>query len=163
MTAAQASSTSELTELSFTVTGRISRPVEEVYEAVADPAGLSQYFTTGGAVGRLESGTSVQWDFADFPGAFRVEVRESSTPQRIVLSWDGESAQDESGMTTVTFTFTPLDGNTRTLVSITESSWQPTREGAQNAFGNCMGWTGMLAAMKAWMEHGINLRDGFYV
>lgn len=81
---------------------------------------------------------------------------------RLVLRWDGEAAQDESGMTTVTFTFTPLDGDTRTLVSITESSWQPTPEGAQNAFGNCMGWTGMLAALKAWVEHGINLREGFY-
>jgi hypothetical protein len=24
------------------------------------------------------------------------------------------------------------------------------------------GWTGMLAALKVWMEHGINLREGFY-
>lgn len=36
-------------------------------------------------------------------------------------------------------------------------------DGARNAFGNCEGWTGMLAALKAWVEHGINLRDGFYV
>lgn len=163
MTAAQASSTSELTELSFTVTGRISRPVTEAYEAVADPDRLSQYFTTGGAVGRLETGVEARWDFADFPGAFSVEIVEAVAPQRIVLRWDGESVADETGTTTVTFTFAPLDGDTRTLVSITESSWQPTREGAQNAFGNCMGWTGMLAAMKAWVEHGINLREGFYV
>ncbi|MFC4242707.1 hypothetical protein ACFOYW_04915 [Gryllotalpicola reticulitermitis] len=26
----------------------------------------------------------------------------------------------------------------------------------------CEGWTGMLAALKAWLEHGINLREGFY-
>ena len=162
MTAGQDSGSGGLTDLSFTVTGRIARPVEEVYEAVADPARLSQYFTTGGAVGRLESGAAVQWDFADFPGAFPVEVLEATAPQRIVLRWDGESAQDETGMTTVTFTFSPLEYNTRTLVTITESSWQPTPEGAQNAFGNCMGWTGMLAALKAWAEHGINLREGFY-
>ena len=37
-----------------------------------------------------------------------------------------------------------------------------TVAGAENAFGNCQGWTGMLAAMKVWLEHGINLRDGFY-
>ncbi|XKH57489.1 SRPBCC family protein [Citricoccus nitrophenolicus] len=152
----------DLTELSFTVTGRIARPVTEVYESVADPDQLSRYFTTGGAQGRLESGTEVTWDFADFPGAFPVEVVEATAPQRIVLRWDGESAVDESGMTTVAFTFSPLDGDTRTLVSITESSWHPTQDGARNAFGNCMGWTGMLAAMKAWVEHGINLRDGFY-
>ena len=38
----------------------------------------------------------------------------------------------------------------------------PTRQGAESAFDNCMGWTGMLAALKVWVEHGINLREGFY-
>jgi hypothetical protein len=38
----------------------------------------------------------------------------------------------------------------------------PTPEGAENAFGNCAGWTGMLLALKAWVEHEINLRDGLY-
>jgi uncharacterized protein YndB with AHSA1/START domain len=67
----------ELTELRFTVSGRIARPVAEVYEAVADPAQLSQYFTTGGARGRLEPGAEVTWDFADFPGRFPVNVVEA--------------------------------------------------------------------------------------
>ncbi len=48
-----------LERLSFTVFGHISRPCAEVYEAVADPAQLSQYFTTGGAQGRLEAGAEV--------------------------------------------------------------------------------------------------------
>jgi hypothetical protein len=47
-------------------------------------------------------------------------------------------------------------------VTITESAWQPTSDGAKNAFGNCQGWTGMLLALKAWREHGITLRDGLY-
>jgi hypothetical protein len=28
--------------------------------------------------------------------------------------------------------------------------------------GNSVGWTGMLCAMKVWLEHGVNLREGFY-
>jgi len=32
----------------------------------------------------------------------------------------------------------------------------------QASFGNCMGWSQMLAALKAWLEHGINLREGMY-
>ena len=43
----------------FKVSGRIARPVEEVFEAVADPTRLSRYFTTGGAKGRLETGATV--------------------------------------------------------------------------------------------------------
>ena len=58
--------------LAFKVSGRIARPVHDVFEAVADPAQLSGYFTTNGAEGRLVTGATVTWDFADFPGAFPV-------------------------------------------------------------------------------------------
>ncbi len=151
-----------LPELSFTVSGRIARPCSEVYEAVADPEQLSRYFTTGGARGRLETGAVVTWDFHDFPGEFPVTVVEADPPRRLVIRWDGQATSDPSGHTTTTFDFEPIDGGSRTLVTITESSWQPTQAGAKSAFGNCEGWTGMLAALKVWLEHGINLREGFY-
>ncbi|SJN10358.1 hypothetical protein FM113_08920 [Leucobacter sp. 7(1)] len=153
---------SALTELTFSVSGRIARPCAEVYEAVADPQTLSRYFTTGGARGRLVTGETVTWDFADFPGAFPVQVLEATAPERIVVLWAGEATTGEAGETRVTFTFAPLEDDTRTLVTITEASWQATPAGATAAFGNCAGWTGMLAAMKAWVEHRINLREGFY-
>jgi uncharacterized protein YndB with AHSA1/START domain len=151
-----------LTTLSFTVSGRVARPVAEVYEAVADPAQLSRYFATGGAQGRLEPGAEISWDFHDFPGRFPVTVVAADPPRRLVISWDGQHTADPAGKTTTTFEFDPLDGDTRTLVTITESSWQPTSAGAKSAFGNCQGWTGMLAALKVWVEHSINLREGFY-
>ncbi|RZS64060.1 uncharacterized protein YndB with AHSA1/START domain [Agromyces ramosus] len=151
-----------LDTLGFTVSGRIARPVAEVYEAVADPEQLSKYFTTGGARGRLEAGGEVTWDFHDFPGAFPVTVVAADPPRRIVIEWEGEATTGDRGSTTTTFEFEPVDDGARTLVTITEASWQVTADGAKHAFGNCAGWTGMLAAMKAWLEHGINLRDGFY-
>ncbi|TQL49350.1 SRPBCC domain-containing protein [Ornithinicoccus hortensis] len=151
-----------LSELSFSVSGRVSRPVAEVYEAVADPAQLSRYFTTGGARGRLEPGAEVSWDFHDFPGRFPVTVVDAAPPHRIVIEWGGEAVTGDRGVTTTTFEFEAIDGDTRTLVTITESAWLPTVEGAANAFDNCEGWTGMLAALKVWVEHGINLREGYY-
>lgn len=151
-----------LTELSFTVSGRVSRPCAEVFAAVADPAQLSRYFTTGGARGQLTSGAVVHWDFADFPGEFPVTVVESTPPQRMVIEWENAATTSEQGTTRVTFDFEPVDNDARTLVTITENSWQATYDGAKAAFGNCEGWTGMLAALKAWLEHGINLREGFY-
>ncbi|MFO7543984.1 MAG: SRPBCC family protein [Trueperaceae bacterium] len=152
-----------LQNLSFTVSGRISRPCEEVYELVADPARLSKYFTTGGAHGRLEPGAAVNWDFHDFPGAFPVTVLEAEPPRRLVIEWGGGHVVNPAGTTRVTFAFEPLDGNTRTLVTIHEEAWQATPEGAKAAFGNCEGWTQMLSAMKAWAEHGVVLREGFYL
>ena len=158
MTADQISTT-----LRFQIAGRIARPVEEVFEAVADPDQLSSYFTTGGAKGRLETGATVTWDFADFPGAFPVHVVEVEPNRRIVLHWaaNDDTQHGSSYDTTVTMTFEPLDGG-RTLVTIAEEGWRDTDEGRAAAFDNCEGWTGMLACMKVWVEHRINLRDGFY-
>jgi uncharacterized protein YndB with AHSA1/START domain len=157
-------------ELKFEVSARVGRPVHEVFEAVADPARLSAYFTTGGAVGRLETGATVQWDFADFPGAFPVEVVEVVQDERIVLRWEAGEGAPEGGetpagsgyMTTVTMTFSPLDDGARTLVRIAEEGWRETPAGLKASYGNCMGWSQMLAALKAWVEHGLNLREGMY-
>ncbi|KAA0972154.1 ATPase [Aureimonas fodinaquatilis] len=146
-------------ELKFTVSGRISKPVEEVFEAVVAPDRLSQYFTTGGAKGRLETGAEVSWDFHDFPGAFPVHVQEVVQNEKIILQWEADGAP--GSWTTVTMTFAALDDG-RTLVRISEFGWPDTEAGAKACFGNCEGWTGMLCAMKAWLEYGINLRSGFY-
>lgn len=158
-------------DLRFKVSAHIARPVAEVFEAVADPKKLSGYFTTGGAKGRLETGATVTWDFHDFPGAFPVYVVEVEPNRRIVLQWeanegaptDGDAAVTASAgyKTTVTMTFEPLaDG--RTLVSIAEEGWRQTPGGLKASYGNCQGWTQMLCAMKAYIEHGINLREGMF-
>ena len=149
----------------FTVFAHVSRPAAQVYEAVADPDQLSRYFTTGGADGRLEAGATVNWDFHDFPGAFPVEVVEADGHGRIVLRWDANEAEldeDEGYKTLVTIGFEPVDGGARTKVSITEEGWRATDAGLEASYGNCMGWAQMLCALKAWLEHGINLRDGMY-
>lgn len=175
MSSNAAHASSSPAELVFTVSGFIARSPAEVYEAVADPEILSRYFTTGGAQGRLEKGATVTWDFADFPGAFPVEVLDSVAPEagqalergqvpsRITLRWAGTPGVtlSEAG-TRVDFEFRPVDKGARTEVRITEHAWHNSPAGAEAAFGNCMGWTGMLAAMKAWLEYGINLREGFY-
>ena len=147
--------------LAFTVSGRIARPVHDVFEAVADPEQLSRYFTTNGAKGRLETGATVVWDFADFPGAFPVHVVTVEQDRRIVLRWQATDGGDDPYETTVTIGFESLDDG-RTLVTITEEGWRETDEGLRASYGNCEGWTGMLCAMKVSIEHDINLREGFY-
>ena len=158
-------------DLKFKVMIHVARPVGEVFEAVADPKELSSYFTTGGASGRLEAGKTVTWDFHDFPGAFPVEVDEVVPNERIVLRWEaaeGEQLSEEGiaitpagYQTTVTLTFKPTEDG-RTLVEIEEKGWRETEAGLQASYGNCMGWSQMLAALKMWVEHRINLREGAY-
>ncbi|MHA7774772.1 SRPBCC family protein [Roseibium sp. M-1] len=146
-------------DLKFTVAGRISKPVADVFEAVVNPERLSAFFTTGGARGRIEPGAEVTWDFHDFPGAFPVLVQDVVPNERIVLQWEADG--DASTWTTVTMTFQALEDG-RTLVRINEYGWPESETGLKSCLNNCEGWTGMLCAMKVWLEHGINLRDGFY-
>jgi len=149
-------------ELTFQVAARIARPLHEVFEAVVDPATLSRYFTTGGAQGRLETGATVQWEFADFPGAFPVHVVEVVPDARVVLRWEGADDGGPAYETTVTMTFDALEDG-RTLVTVAESGWRANDAGRKASYSNCEGWTHMLCAMKAWVEHGVDLRTGFYV
>ena len=155
-------------ELRFRISARIARPVADVFAAVVEPDRLSAYFTTGGARGWLEPGATVTWDFQDHPGAFPVEVVEVVRNERIVLQWGASEAEPAGGAeatadyhTTVTMLFTPLEDG-RTLVEIAEEGWRFTDSGLRASYDNCQGWTQMLCAMKAWLEHGINLREGMY-
>lgn len=149
-------------DLKFEVSGRISRPVSEVFEAVVNPEKLSGYFTTGGAKGRLETGAIVTWDFSDFPGAFPVHVVEVEKDKRIILKWAANDPEASAPYeTTVTMRFEPTDDG-RTIVTIAEEGWRETPAGLKSSYGNCMGWSQMLCAMKAYVEHGINLRKGMY-
>jgi uncharacterized protein YndB with AHSA1/START domain len=90
--------------------------------------------------------------------------------EKIVLEWganEGETGAigakmaDAGYKTTVTMLFKALEDG-RTLVEIVEEGWRDVPGGVRSAFNNCEGWTGMLTALKAWVEHGINLREGFY-
>lgn len=150
-------------DLTFKVTARVAKPVAEVFEAVADPARLSRYFTTGGAKGRLETGATVHWNFHDFPGEFPVEVMEVNPERSIVLRWEANDATGSADkyQTTVTMTFEALQDG-RTLLSITEGGWRATESGLQGSYENCSGWTQMLCSLKACLEYGINLREGMY-
>ena len=157
-------------DLKFKVSVRIAKPVHDVFEAVADPAKLSRYFTTGGAKGRMETGATVMWDFHDYPGAFPVEVVEVIPDSRIVFRWEANEGVPEGDdpvvgvqyKTEVTMIFEQLDDG-RTLISVSEHGWRETQTGLNGSYGNCMGWSQMIFALKAWLEHGIKLREGAYI
>jgi uncharacterized protein YndB with AHSA1/START domain len=92
--------------------------------------------------------------------------------EKIVLEWqanEGEPPNVEGGAhkdadyrTRVTMSFKGLDDG-RTLVEIAEEGWRENQGALGASYGNCQGWAQMLCALKAWTEHGINLREGMYI
>lgn len=98
------------------------------------------------------------------PGRVPVWVKEVLPDRRIVLEWKanepGENEVPEY-RTVVTFSFTPAEDG-RTKIEISEEGWRETPGALKASYSNCMGWSQMLAALKVWLEHGINLREGMY-
>lgn len=148
-------------ELKFQVQTKIQKPVKEVFKAVQDPEKLSGYFTNGGASAPLNEGTTVQWAFADTPGdekiSFPVTVQKVLPNELIVLGWQGTKGKQNR----VEMNFEKT-GPEETLVKISESGWEVNQDDLNSSYGNCMGWSQMLSALKAYVEYGINLRKGAY-
>jgi len=148
-------------ELKFQVQTKIQKPVEDVFKAVQDPEKLSGYFTNGGASAPLTEGTTVEWAFEDTPGEkvgpFPVKVKKVVPNELITFAWQGAPGKD----TLVEMKF-EKDGPEATIVRITESGWDENEENLKRSYGNCMGWSQMLSALKAYTEYGINLRKGAY-
>lgn len=170
-------------QLKFEVHAKIQKPLAEVFNAIYDPEKLSGYFTTGGSSGPLEEGATVIWRFADYPGDIPVTVKTLVPNKQIILEWDAYEPAEQSTQfdakstqleesaskthpssgykTTVEMTFESL-GPSNTLVKISESGWRETQQGLDGSYGNCMGWTQMLCALKAFLEYNINLRKGAF-
>ena len=148
-------------ELNFHVQTKIQKPINEVFDAVQNPDKLSGYFTNGGASAPLEEGTTVEWAFADTPGEtigpFPVTVTKVVPNKQIIFEWD--SGQKRNTVVEMSFIETGPD---ETLVKISETGWEESQDGLNKSYGNCMGWSQMLSALKAYTEYGINLRKGAY-
>jgi uncharacterized protein YndB with AHSA1/START domain len=152
-------------ELRFEINVKIQKPIGEVWDAVANPKQLSQYFTTGGASTPLREGTTVTWGFADTPekyaGAsvsFPVNVIKVEPERLIELEW---RATDGDYRTHIRMQFGAV-GPTTTMVTISESGWHETAAGLASSYDNCGGWMQMACSLKAFVEYGINLRNGFF-
>ena len=138
------------------VSGRIGKPAAEVFDAVVNPKKLSGYFTTiKGASAPLVAGTTVTW-WGEVP----VEVDEVVPQKRIVLRWDAHDAKPPY-KTRIEMNFEALDDG-GTFVTIAETGWRDDETGRKNSYMNCEGWSQMLACMKAYVEYGINLREGYF-
>ena len=145
-------------EPKFTVQCKIQRPIEDVFDAVYNPSKLSQYFTTKSASAPMEQGTRVIWEFADYPGEIPVDVKQVIPNELIEFEW---AAAERDYNTTVEMRFSTTDDGS-TQIKITESGWKDNEQDQKSSYSNCEGWSQMCACLKAWLEHGINLRKGYY-
>lgn len=135
---------------------QIRKPTHEVFEAIVDPAKMSNYFISEGSA-RMEEGKTVVWRFPEFDGDAPVRVGKIEKDKHISFVWDGE---DGAELMVEMHLEEYEDGST--VVRITEGEMKNDEKGIRWLIGNTEGWANFLACLKAWLEYGINLRRGAF-
>lgn len=129
----------------------IRRPVAEVFEAFIDPAITSNFWFTRGS-GRLEPGKQLQWDWEMYNVSTQIKVLALEEHKRILIEWSGYGTP-----TQVEWTFTPFQEQA-TFVRITNTGFSGDGdERVQQALSSTEGFTFLLAALKAFLEHNVKL------
>ena len=141
--------------LEITAKLQIGKPAQEVYEAIIDPAKMSNYFISGSS-GRMEEGKTLQWRFPEFDMEFPILVGKLIRDEYISYYWtvDGEELLVEMSLLAAK--------EDSTIVTVTEKSRDKDEAGLKWLMQNTEGWANFLACLKAWLEYGINLRKGAF-
>ena len=133
----------------YTVSTRINR--------VIDRHTMEKYFTTRSSSSLIE-GQKIDWYWRHWGENF-VFVDRIIENELIELTLDSKNwAKTDPGYDVkVIFEFERLDdGSTR--ISISEKGWKTDADGLKASHENCGGWQHMADCLKAWLEHGIDLR-----
>lgn len=125
----------------------IRRPVAEVYKSFVDPAITTQFWFSRSS-GPLVAGKTVTWYWDQYDVSGDVRCIELQPNQRILVEWP----------TPVEWVFTPRADGT-TFVAITASGFTGTDdETVAQALDSTEGFNLVIAACKAFLEHGIDLQ-----
>ena len=135
---------------------QILKPVPEVFEAVLDPARMSNYFIAEGS-DRLFEGNKVTWRFPEFDQKVDINVVRVVENEYLAFQWEG--AKEEKLLVEMTFLEVPENA---TLLRITEGKMKNNQKGVKWLAQNTEGWANFLASLKAYVEYGINLRKGAF-
>ena len=134
----------------------IRKPIAVVFEALVNPAITTRFWFTNSS-GRLGPDQRVRWDWDMYGVGDDLTVKAFEPNQRILIEW----AHDP---TLVEFKFEAIDQD-RTWVVIRNWRFSGTvDEVLPSAVDAKGGYTLVLAGLKAWLEHGIELnlvRDQF--
>lgn len=129
----------------------IRKPVSEVFQAFIDPEVTKHFWFTKGS-DKLEVGKTVIWEWEMYNFSTKVVVKEIIVNQKIAIDWFTSEVP-----TNVDFTFKTLsDGST--FVSIKHYGFNKTGDELLEVIKDSIGgFTIVLAGLKSYLEHNINL------
>ncbi|RHW43322.1 hypothetical protein D1B31_01235 [Neobacillus notoginsengisoli] len=129
---------------------KINKPVSEVYEAIANPEKMANYWFSSGTA-RIEQGRTITWKYAEYNAEGDIYVLEADGNSKIVFSWGAKGEE-----TTVTILLEQMD-DTATVINISESGFKKDDPDLfQKMLGQKEGWVYVLSCLKAYLENGIH-------
>lgn len=134
---------------------QILKSIHEVFEAIVDPAKMSNYFISKGS-GRMEEGRQLIWHFPEFDGDVPIRVGRIQADHYVSYYWDVDGKEN-----LIEITLTPR-GENATVLNIVERGKASDEAGIQWLMRNTEGWANFLACLKAYLEYGVNLRKGAF-
>lgn len=130
---------------------QIRKPVSEVFKAFIDPELTKHFWFTDGS-GKLEVGNPVTWTWEMYNFSTKVIATEISIDKKISINWFTADPP-----TKVDFDFRPLRDGT-TFVTIKHYGFNKSGdELIETIKDSTSGFTIVLAGLKAFLEHNINL------
>jgi uncharacterized protein YndB with AHSA1/START domain len=129
----------------------IRKPISEVFQAFIDPALTKHFWFTKGS-GKLEVGKTVIWDWEMYNFSTKVVTQEILVDKKISIQWFTTEPP-----TNVDFDFKTLtDGST--FVTIKHYGFDKTGDELLEIIKDSTGgFTIVLAGLKAFLEHNIDL------
>lgn len=142
-------------KLTAKATLQIQQPAAKVFGAITDGEIMKNYFIAS-STGRLEEGKTVEWNFPEFPEKFPVTAKTITPDTYVSFDWSGGI----EGMLVEIFLEAKADGST--VVKVSEHAAENNEKGIAWVIGQTEGWANFLACMKAWLDHGVRLREGAF-
>ncbi len=150
-----------MTERNYTVQTKIRRPVAVVFDAIVNADTICKYFADKTS-GPLVEGQRIIWTWNHY-GDCPVVVKRVVENELVHLELDSAEWKKTEGnayKVDVIFEFESLDDGT-TMLSISEQGWLTDESGLKASHENCSGWTHAAMCLKAYVEHGLDMRSEF--
>jgi uncharacterized protein YndB with AHSA1/START domain len=147
-----------MSDRNYTVQTKIQRPVAEVFDAIVNKNTICKFFTDKTS-GPLQEGQRITWtwdSWGDYPVIVK-RITENALIHLEIDSLEWKKTEDKGYKVDVLLELESLDDGS-TMLSISERGWLTDESGLKGSHDNCSGWTHMAMCLKAFVEHGIDMR-----
>jgi uncharacterized protein YndB with AHSA1/START domain len=135
---------------SITSKMKIMTPAHEIFEALANPEKMANFWFSSGT-DRIGEGKTITWRYDEYKAEGMINVLEVIEDKKIVFKWG-----DPAHQTKVSISLEELD-NTSTIIEVNESGFNgEDNEKFAIMLGQKEGWVYMLTCLKAYLENGIS-------